>query len=127
MNHRLAALALLGAVGCAGPAFHPLDPRAQHVGAGAVAWWYGNDSAHLDASEKPIAELLRHGCAVSKMGQEKSAFFTRTSAFADRAIKSDDFATMVKSKTTWELTHDSGSQIMDRLRWLGVQVNVFMY
>jgi hypothetical protein len=34
---------------------------------------------------------------------------------------------MVKSRTSWQHTPDSGDRIMDRLRWTGVQINVFMY
>lgn len=120
-------LGLLVLAACAGPAFKPLDPTAKHAVAGGVAWWYGNDSAAVDVGAKPLAGLLDKKCAVRKMGAEKSAFFVRVAAHADSAIKSPAFSEMVKARTTWQLTTDSGAQIMERLRWTGVQINVVMY
>ena len=121
----LGLLSILAA--CAPPPFRPLDPTAKHAVAGAVAWWYGNDTAAVDLAEKPLSQLLDKKCALRKMGAEKSAFFVRVAAEADRIIKSPAFASRVKAKRDWQLTSDSGAQIMERLRWTGVQVNVFMY
>jgi hypothetical protein len=128
-NRRVAwsTLGLVALAGCAPSALAPTDLARKHARAGAVVWWYGNDTIERRVRERPLTWLLDQKCAVRQMGVTKSAFFVRVAARVDRALRHPAFAAILKARAAFPLTPDSGAQIMDRLRWTGVPIDVFMY
>lgn len=120
----LLALPLTG--GCLGNLGAPLDQAEQHEWVGALGFWYAEDSAQEAAGEREVVDLRRQRCEVRKLDDAEAAFFRRSTAYAAGVLSSPELGAMMEERTRWELTPDSGAQIMARLRGSGAEISVFV-
>lgn len=122
---RLAVLAAFSA-GCT--LLSSPEASAQHVSAGAFTWYHGSQELKLNEREKKIlAKYLRKGCSVKKMSSAKRAFFARAAAHIDAALKSQSFAEILKAKTSFVKSDDTGAAVLAKLVQTGNKINVFTY
>jgi hypothetical protein len=124
--HRSSSFVLAATLGAVALSAQPAE--AQNARAGAIQWWHGSKELKLNTAEKGIlAKYVNKKCAVLKINSSDRAFFAQAAAHADAAIRSATFASILRSKKSFEKSSQSGAQVLSAITGTGRKINVFSY